>query len=118
MSDQNKDRVRGQLITKFAGDIQGIWVIRGEDSNPDFGGAHHMPVLCYCSGKYEDIVEYALSLSGFFAWGAGGDITKITIKDIDSQVNMKLKEAEEEFLKAKYTFETAKKKLEKMSGAS
>lgn len=55
----------------------GLWEIRGEDPNCDFGGHHHEPLLTRIEGNYFDAVELALSLTGFFSWGGGGSIKKV-----------------------------------------
>lgn len=52
----------------------GVWEVRGEDPNCDFGGAHHQPLLGYFEGKLEDVVRYAVELPNFWEWGSGGSI--------------------------------------------
>lgn len=76
MSDRN-DHVRIRLFEKYSRDEDGVWEIRGEDPNCDLGGPHHEPHLDTVEGKYADIVEYALTLGGFFQWGYGGSIKKL-----------------------------------------
>jgi hypothetical protein len=63
-----------KLLDNHSLNEEGIWQIFGEDPNCDFGGAHHQPELGIVEGKLEDVIRYAVSLSGFWAWGAGGDI--------------------------------------------
>jgi len=65
------------LLSKHNLDEVGIWEVRGEDPNCDLGGSHHKPKLGTFEGKLEDIVAYAVTLSDFWQWGAGGDITKV-----------------------------------------
>lgn len=72
-----------QLANKHSMDEYGVWEIRGEDPNCDLGGSHHMPHLDTVEGKLIDAIKHAVSLSGFYQWGGGGDITKITIKNIN-----------------------------------
>jgi len=117
MSNQNNiDRVRGKLIKNYPADEIGTWEIRGEDHNCDFGGSHHMPTLGYFNGKYQDVLEYALNLSGFFAWGSGGDISRITIHDIDSESNEKLIKARAELKVAEEQLEVVKAKITQLKG--
>jgi hypothetical protein len=68
---------RKQLREKYPDNPFGLWEIRGEDSNCDMGGYHNEPLLTRVEGKYFDAVELALSLTGFFSWGAGGSISKV-----------------------------------------
>ena len=65
------------LIQKHKLTETGLWKVRGEDPNCDFGGSHHMPDLGTYEGKLEDIIAYAVTLPSFWQWGAGGDITKV-----------------------------------------
>jgi hypothetical protein len=64
------------LIKKHKLDEQGIWEIRGEDPNCDFGGSHHQPYLNTVEGALTDVIDHAVGLVGFWGWGAGGDIVK------------------------------------------
>jgi hypothetical protein len=54
----------------------GVWQVKGEDPNCDYGGHHHQPSLGYFEGTFLDVCEHALTLSNFFTWGAGGDVVK------------------------------------------
>lgn len=71
MSD---DHVRKSLLTKYPSGQEGVWQIYGEDPNCDLGGSHIEPHLETVSGRYADVVDYALKLNGFFTWGSGGRI--------------------------------------------
>lgn len=74
---------RGQkLREKHSLDEEGIWRIRGEDPNCDLGGAHYQPELGTIEGKLREVVEHAVQLSGFYTWGSGGDIIKVSIKKV------------------------------------
>jgi hypothetical protein len=66
-----------KLIQEHRLDEIGIWKVRGEDPNCDFGGHHYMPELATFEGKLEDVIAHAVTLSGFWQWGAGGDIQKV-----------------------------------------
>lgn len=54
----------------------GIWEVKGEDPNCDFGGYHHQPHLGFFEGTFKDVCKHALTLTGFFQWGSGGDVVK------------------------------------------
>ncbi len=83
----NHEHVRARLLEKYGANEVGTWRINGEDPNCDWGGHHHEPYLDTVSGTYRNVVNYALSLGGFFNWGAGGSITKIgnslEVKNVD-----------------------------------
>ena len=83
MSHEN---VKNRLLKEHPADMYGVWHIRGEDDNCDLGGSHYMPTLGYFEGEYEDIVELAVGLRGFFSWGGGGDIRLIDVKKVDKSV--------------------------------
>lgn len=63
---------------------RGVWEIRGEDSNCDMGGSHHMPLLEVVSGRLQDVIEYGVHLQRFWTWGSGGEFRKREekVKDI------------------------------------
>lgn len=61
---------------------EGIWEVRGEDSNCDLGGHHHNPYLFTAEGTLIDVIKKAVHTKGFWAWGAGGEIKKIEIEKI------------------------------------
>ena len=81
----------------------GIFRVKGEDPNPDFGGSHHQPELGIFRGKFEDVASYAVEISGFWQWGSGGIIEEIVIKEIaaDSSKKRKALLAEQKVLKKK-----------------
>lgn len=60
----------------------GVWEVRGEDPNCDFGGHHHSPYLFTARGKLEDVIRKAVVTKGFWQWGAGGSITEKEIIEI------------------------------------
>lgn len=74
-----RDRVKEELLSKYPRDKKSHWRIRGEDSNPDLGGSHHMPELCVVECTYQEAVELAVSMSGFWQWGGGGDIKEVLV---------------------------------------
>ena len=63
---------------KYKLDQVGLWKIRGEDPNCDFGGPHHMPELGYVEGTYEKAIMWATIQPNWSSWGAGGDVTLVT----------------------------------------
>jgi hypothetical protein len=70
------------LLKKHSLADYGIWKVRGEDSNPDMGGYHNPPELGIFEGKLEDVINYAVNLSGWYTWGSGGDIEAYSHKKI------------------------------------
>ena len=73
----NNDHVRNRLMEKYSANEHGTWKILGEDPNCDWGGYHHEPELCVVTGTYANVVEFAMNMTGFWQWGAGGSIVKI-----------------------------------------
>ena len=71
-----------RLREKHSLDEEGTWRIRGEDPNCDMGGHHYQPELGTVEGKLCDVVEHAVNLGGFYTWGGGGDITKVSIRRV------------------------------------
>jgi hypothetical protein len=55
-------------------DKYGVYHIKGEDPNCDFGGSHHEPDLGYLEGPLWAVINEAVELSGFFSWGGGGKV--------------------------------------------
>ena len=73
----NNNGVREKLLRDHPASAQGTWQILGEDPNCDLGGPHHQPELATVTGTYENVVDYALTLKGFFSWGGGGRIVPL-----------------------------------------
>jgi len=94
MKESIKKAARARLLNNYPSDDHGTWKIFGEEHNPDLSGPHNEPKLKTVTGTYKNVVEYALSLNGFFSWGAGGRIerkcctTKLT--NVDLLVNPKV----------------------------
>ena len=63
-----------QLMKKHNLSEKGIWHIKGEDPNCDWGGPHHQPDLGYFEGTLEECIHYAIELPNFWTWGGGGSI--------------------------------------------
>jgi hypothetical protein len=74
----------------------GLWRIRGEDSNCDFGGSHYQPDLGVVEGSLRDVIEYAVGLKSFWTWGGGGDIELVSVKKIDPLANLRIAELRKE----------------------
>jgi hypothetical protein len=87
-----------ELIKKYSLDQVGIWEVRGEDANCDFGGSHHMPVLFHVHGKLQEVIENAVEQKGFWTWGAGGDFRLIRVLPIDELKNLTFLEQEKRSL--------------------
>ncbi len=73
-------------------DKVGIFRVRGEDLNTDFGGSRQRPELGVFRGKFEDVAAYAVELDNFWAWGSGGSIDEIKIKEITADSSKKRKD--------------------------
>lgn len=72
-----------QLMKQHTLSEEGIWEIRGEDPNCDFGGSHYQPYLGTVNGKLLDVLKTAVNLPNFWTWGAGGTIKKINVVTIN-----------------------------------
>ena len=72
-------------------DKEGIFRVLGEDPNSGFAGPHNMPELGVFRGKFEDVAAYAVELNDFWAWGSGGSIEEIKIKEITADSSKKRK---------------------------
>jgi len=69
-----------ELLKKHQLDEKGTWEVRGEDSNCDLGGHHHMPVLGHYQGTLNEVIDIAVNHSRFWQWGGGGDIQLIAVE--------------------------------------
>lgn len=69
--------IKDRLLKENDPEEEGTWKILGEDPNCDLGGSHFQPDLGTVSGRYKDVIEYALTLTNFVQWGYGGNIKKI-----------------------------------------
>lgn len=58
-------------------DEYGVYHIRGEDPNCDFGGHHHEPDLGFLEGPLWAVINDAVEIHGFFSWGAGGKVLPV-----------------------------------------
>ena len=65
------------LLKKHSLSDYGEWKVYGEDPNCDMGGTHHSPYLGRFKGTLSEVIDKAVGLSGFFAWGAGGTIKAV-----------------------------------------
>lgn len=76
------NRVKERLLKECSSEQEGTWQILGEDPNCDWGGHHSQPDLGTVTGRYRDVVEYALTLRDFIHWGYGGNIKLIKQNNI------------------------------------
>lgn len=76
-----------ELIKKHSLDEIGIWEIRGEDPNCDWGGSHHSPYLATVNGRLVDVIESAVELPNFWTWGGGGNIKAVKVINLDTLGN-------------------------------
>jgi len=86
-----------QLLEKHSLSEEGLWQVYGEDSNADFHGSHHQPLIGTFQGKLQDVIRHAVMMNSFWQWGAGGNIKKLDIATID-MAHVEAKEAEERAL--------------------
>lgn len=110
----SNDHVRKRLLEVHPPDTFGTWRILGEDPNCDWGGGHHEPELETVTGTYANVVEYAITLRGFFQWGSGGRIIKMPnqYKNVDNVVNNpRIKELEKERAKLQARIKDIEKEL-------
>ena len=70
------------LLQKHSVEDYGFWKVLGEDPNCDMGGYHHRPELGIFEGKLRDVIQYVVTLPGWYAWGGGGKITAYKHKNI------------------------------------
>jgi hypothetical protein len=97
--DSATDRRVQELRNKYPADKTATWEIRGEDPNCDLGGHHGNPRLGVMIGRYEDVLEKALSMPGFWTWGWGGKVEPleiITLEDPDSLTEIDIPQKETE----------------------
>ena len=92
--------------------MTGTWEIRAEDTNCDMGGPHHQTLLGYYRGRYIDVVESALDMPGFFAWGYGGDINEIKVEPLTGSKTKQLKEAKKELKEVDKRKDDLEKKID------
>lgn len=79
----------GKLVEKHSFTEEGVWNVKGEDPNCDWGPR---PDLGTYQGKLEDIIEMAVELPGFWQWGSGGTISKTNVLTCTSTTNKKREE--------------------------
>lgn len=99
------------LLEKHSLSEAGVWEVRGEDSNCDMGGSHYMPYLGTYEGKLRDVINIAVDLPRFWTWGAGGDITKISIVKVDANSYLQRAEKKKQLDKAEAQVAALKKEL-------
>ena len=68
------------LLKKHSLEEEGFWQIYGEDPDCDFSGPHIQPNLGVIQGKLDDVINKAVIMKGFWNWGYGGDIKKISVE--------------------------------------
>lgn len=69
-----------KLIKKYSLNEEGLWEVLGEDPNPDWAGTHISPHIGFFEGKLGDVVAQAVDLPGFWQWGSGGEIRKVSVR--------------------------------------
>lgn len=68
----------------------GLWEVRGEDPNCDFGGHHHNPYIGLYRGRLDHVILTVIDHPVFFTWGGGGQIRKV--EEIDVAEGIKVAE--------------------------
>ncbi|AGS81048.1 hypothetical protein [Caulobacter phage Cr30] len=63
----------------------GIWEVRGEDSNADFGGCHHEPYLGTVQGTMSQALKWGMKQKKWFSYGSGGSLRKIEIISLKNE---------------------------------
>ena len=82
-----------QLRETYSLNTTGLWQIKGEDPNCDFGGNHYQPDLGIVEGKLSDVLDYAVNLPQFWTWGWGGELIFIgEARKIDPVTNQQRNE--------------------------
>lgn len=71
-----------ELLKKHKLTEVGLWRVRGEDSNCDFGGSHYEPELGIFEGTLDDVICIAVKHKGFWQWGAGGSISLVKFEKV------------------------------------
>jgi hypothetical protein len=106
-----------ELIKKYPNPSleKGTWCIKGEDSNCDWGGYHHNPILGYREGNLLDVIKYAVNLKSFWTWGGGGYIEKVEIKKISTDTNKELNDLKKEEKELAARLKEISKKIERLS---
>lgn len=104
-----------QLLKTHSLREYGIWRIKGEDPNCDFGGHHHQPDLGLVEGFLDEVIDYAVELKSFWTWGAGGTIEPQNIKKIDS-LSQKKDKLREEINSLKSELKVLEKELNDLEG--
>lgn len=84
-----------ELLKKHNLNEYGIWQVKGEDPNCDFGGHHYQPDLGIYEGTLRDVIEIAVQLSGFWTGGAGGDIIKKNLEKVDKTTSIERRQKRE-----------------------
>lgn len=81
--NSGKSRVQEYLNTHYGKELlkrhsltdTGVWSVKGEDPNADFGGNHYEPDLGNYRGKLSNVLEVVTKLPRFWSWGGGGKIS-------------------------------------------
>lgn len=68
-----------ELVNKHTLNTVGVWRVRGEDPNCDWGGSHHQPDMGIYEGCLESVLDQVTAMSGFWQWGAGGSLELVKI---------------------------------------
>lgn len=112
----SKENARARLLENYNAEDQGTWDIFGENYGEDpSSGPHYEPKMDTVTGTYKNVVEYALTLNGFFRWGRGGRISKklcqTKLLNVDTLSNPKVVILQDEKLKLQTRLEQIEQEL-------
>lgn len=64
MKAETSLKIKNHLLTEASPETEGLWSIRSDEGLE----------LTKVKGRYQDIVEFALTIPNFEGWGSGGSI--------------------------------------------
>lgn len=70
-----------RLLQDHTPNEEGYWKVVGESDDPGIGGGRGADMGIY-KGRLIDVIHAATSKDCFWAWGSGGSITKVTVKEV------------------------------------
>ena len=68
-----------------------IWMVKGGDNNPDFGGSHTLPLIGFVEATYAKAVRWAVKQPHFDSWSLG-EVTLVDVINISELPEIKSSE--------------------------
>ncbi len=102
----------GDLMKHHSLEEWGLWNVYGEDPNCDLGGSHANPYLGAIEGKLADVIREAVGLPGFWQWGGGGKIEKVTPKSIGRKATVENVRKVKDFTTPDHLFQLIRQRTE------